>query len=186
MARQNPPLVSLLSLAPEVEQRQVCLARSMTKSPLYRKENTTAHIVRSRHSAGDFRDVRNSKAEKASDATRSPMHGKKLRGRDYTPLYRFLLSKAGRPWSEVHSEAISRLDRPDPIFWMVALREEDREDYVRIGESSYFSGLYVDGDGILQVVNPEVGPSTLAPPCKCCTHTFNGLPFTKRYQPPGE
>lgn len=157
-----------------------------SKPPLYRKENTTAHTMRSRHRARDFGDARNTKAEQTSEANRRPMHGKKQRGRDYTPLYRFLLSKVGQPWSAVHSEAIGRLDRADPIFWMVALREEDREDYVCTGESTYFSGLYVDDDGVLRIVNPEFGPSTLAPTCRCCTHTFNGVPFTKQYRYLGE
>ncbi|WP_431262635.1 hypothetical protein ACQ859_21240 [Roseateles chitinivorans] len=156
------------------------------KPPLYRKENTTAHTMRDRHRARDFGDTRNTKAEQMSDATRRPMHGKEQRGRDYTPLYRFLLSKVGQPWSEVHSEAVGRLDRPDPIFWMVALHEDDRKDYVCTGESSHFSGLYVDEAGLLQLVNPDVGPSTLAPTCRCCTHTFNGVPFTKTYRYPGD
>jgi hypothetical protein len=154
------------------------------KPPLYRKENTTAHMARFWRRAGDFHEARNSKAELTSETTRRPMHAKRRLGRDYTPLYRFLLSKVGRPWAEVHSEAVSRLDRPDPIFWMVALREDQRKDYVCTGESSFFSGLYVDDDGILRVVNPEIGPSTLAPSCACCTHTFNGVLFTKRYRLP--
>ena len=90
----------------------------------------------------------------------------------------------GQPWTVVHSEAVARLDRVDPIFWLVALREEDREDYVRTGESSCFSGLYVDDDGVLRIVNPEIGPSTLEPNCRCCTHTFNGVPFKQKYRDP--
>ncbi|RZI55910.1 MAG: hypothetical protein EOP37_26255 [Rubrivivax sp.] len=157
-----------------------------SKPPLYRKENTTAHAVKSRRRRGDFGDTRHSKAEVASEALRRPMHGKIQQGRDYTPLFRFLLSKVGQPWPAVHSEAVARLDRADPIFWIVALREEDREDYIRTGESSCFSGLYVDDDGILRIVNPEVGPSTMEPDCRCCTHTFNGVPFTKKYRDPVE
>lgn len=104
------------------------------------------------------------------------------RGLDYTPLYRFLLSKVGRPWDDIYSEAKRRLDRAEPIFWMVALGEDDRKDYVRLGESSYFSGLFVDESGILRVVDPEIGPSSLEPSCACCTHTFNGSRFTRRYE----
>lgn len=154
------------------------------KPQLYRKENTTAHAMRSWHGAGDFRDIRNSKDELTSDATRRSMHGKRRRGFDYTPLFRFLLSKVGQPWAQVHSEAVSRLDRPDPIFWMVAIGEEDRRECFWIGESTCFSGLYVDDGGILRIVNPDIGPSTLEPSCPCCTHTFNGVTFTKRYRPP--
>ena len=155
-----------------------------TKPPHFRKENTTAYAMRHRHDARDFGDTRNTKAARTSEATRLPMHGKERRGRDYTPLFRFLLSKVGQPWTVVHSEAVARLDRVDPIFWLVALREEDREDYVRTGESSCFSGLYVDDDGVLRIVNPEIGPSTLEPNCRCCTHTFNGVPFKQKYRDP--
>jgi hypothetical protein len=50
-----------------------------------------------------------------------------------------------------------------------------------VGKSSYFSCLHVDGDGVLQVVDPSIGPSSLVPLCKCCTHTFNGIRFTKPF-----
>jgi hypothetical protein len=112
------------------------------------------------------------------------MHSKAPKGRDYTPLFRFLLSKVGKRWSEVFAEAAARLDQTAPIFWLVALQEHDRRDYVRIGESSYFSGMYVAEDGTLQIVNPDIGPSSLEPGCKCCTHTFNGIRFTKHFTDP--
>jgi len=57
---------------------------------------------------------------------RESMHGRQQRGLDYTPLFFFLLSKIGQHWDEVYSEAISRLDRPDPIFWMVAQHEHQQ------------------------------------------------------------
>ena len=106
----------------------------------------------------------------------------KQRGLDYTPLFRFLLSKVGEPWDTVHSEAVSRLDKQEPMFWLVSLNKEDAEDIVRIGESSYFSGLYVDESGILQLVDPGIGPDDLEPMCACCTHTLNGVPFTKKHE----
>ena len=121
----------------------------MLKAPLYRKLNTTAHNA-SRHAGGDYSEVRHTKREVRSEATRRSMHGKERRGVDYTPLFRFLLSKVGKKWNEVHSEAVGRLDREEPIYWLVALRENDRQDYVRVGESSFFSGLYVDSQGLLQ------------------------------------
>lgn len=96
---------------------------------------------------------------------------------DYTPLYRFLLSKVGSNWEEVFREATSRLDKPDPIFWMVALDKEEKRDIVRTGESSYFSGLYVDDDGIIQLSNPDLKAADMQPDCTCCTHTLNGKPF---------
>ncbi|MDP0941227.1 hypothetical protein Q6253_28740, partial [Klebsiella quasipneumoniae] len=84
---------------------------------------------------------------------------------DYTPLFRFLLSRVGQDWDEVYSEAVARLDRKDPIFWMVALREMDEQDYIRAGEASYFSGLKVDEAGVLRVVNPGLGAGSLVPQC---------------------
>jgi hypothetical protein len=123
------------------------LNSTMTKKPLFRKVNTTARGVDHRH-GGDFSDIRNTKAQKSFQGSHQSMHGKHLRGLDYTPLFRFLLSKVGSEWDGVYSEAVSRLDRPDPIFWLVARSEHERRDCVRIGESTYFSGMYVDEDGI--------------------------------------
>lgn len=152
------------------------LFQKMQKEPLFRKVNTTARGVH-HHFGGDFRHERNTKKEVQSEATRSSMHGKQQRGLDYTPLFRFLLSKIGTDWNSVHREAVSRLDKPEPIFWLVALHEHEKKDFVRMGESSYFSGLYVDEKGLLAIVNPDLGPEKMAPLCRCCTHTFNGKPF---------
>ena len=110
------------------------------------------------------------------------MHQGVRRGLDYTSLFRFLLSRVGRKWDEIYSEAVTRLDRREPIFWLVALREDAAQAYVRTGEASYFSGLKVDSDGILRVADPMAGPGTLVPQCPCCTHTFNGIEFTQLYQ----
>lgn len=154
--------------------------RPLRKEPLYRKVNTTAHRVHHGR-GGDYSDDRNARATQSDEAVRSPMHGRRKLGLDYTPLFRFLISKVGAEWASVYSEAVARLDRADPIFWLVARRSEERRRYVLIGESSYYSGLYVDDTGTLQLVDPVVGPSSLVPRCKCCTHTFNGTPFTRPF-----
>lgn len=150
------------------------------KRPLYRKVNTTAHGV---HHAkgGDYRDKRNSRSPKDDEVSRDSMHGRRKRGLDYTPLFKFLLSKRGQRWDDVYGEAVARLDRSEPIFWLVALREHERQRYVRVGESTLFSGMYVDELGTLQIVDPLIDASSLVPSCKCCTHTFNGVPFTRPF-----
>lgn len=151
------------------------------KQPLYRKVNTTARGVH-HNFGGDFRNDRlDGDVEEITPVHRG-MHKGTRRGLDYTPLFRFLLSRVGRNWNEVYSEAVGRLDRKEPIFWLVALREDAAQAYVRTGEASYFSGLKVDGSGVLQIVDSSIGPGTLPPQCPCCTHTFNGIPFTRRYQ----
>ncbi len=147
------------------------------KKPLYRKVNTRARGVH-HNFGGDYRHSRNKD---------SPVGMRKgvQRGLDYTPLFKFLLSKVGCEWNEVHSEAVSRLDKQDSIFWIVAKSKETADDYVRVGESSYFCGLYVDENNILQIAAPEITEETLEPSCPCCTHTFNGVPFTKKYDAKG-
>ena len=145
------------------------------KKPLYRKVNTKARGVH-HDFGGDFKHSRRKKRD-TIEQSKGSMHGKKERGLDYTPLFRFLLSKVGSKWDDVFSEARSRLDKTDPIYWLVALKPEDKEDYVRTGESTYFSGMYVDQEGILQLSNPELGAKDLIPFCNCCTHTFNGKLF---------
>jgi len=150
------------------------------KRPLYRKVNTKARGV-NHHVGGDFRHERNSKRFDRSDATRGPMHGRDDRGLDYTPLFRFLLASVGNNWDEIFQEAVARLDKADPIYWLVARRDEEQQEIVRIGESSYYSGLFVDESGRLQLVNPRVTVEQLRPSCACCTHTFNGIRFTRKF-----
>lgn len=150
------------------------MSHGARKEPLYRKMNTQTHGVH-HDTGGNYRDQR--VAVGRSDASAGKMHGKRRRGLDYTPLFRFLLSRVGAEWAAVYSEAVARLDRPDPIFWLVARDDGERREIVRVGESSYYSGLYVDDAGLLQVVDPDLRPESLVPSCTCCTHTFNGVPF---------
>lgn len=145
------------------------------KEKLYRKVNTRARGVY-HDSGGDYKNSKNKKKE-TLEQVRGSMFGKKNRGVDYTPLYRFLLSKVGCDWETVYKEAKSRLDKTDPIFWMVALNKEDKKDFVRTGESSYFSGLYIDDEGIIQLSNPDLKAADMEPDCTCCTHTLNGKVF---------
>lgn len=145
------------------------------KSKLYRKVNTKTYNVH-HYFGGDFKNSRNSKRE-SLEQTKGSMFGQKERGLDYTPLYSFLLSKVGKTWDEVFSEAKMRLDKTEPIFHMVARNENDKEDYIRTGESTYFSGLYIDDDGILQISNTNLKAIDMIPFCNCCTHTFNGKLF---------
>ena len=139
---------------------------------LYRKVNTRARGVHHDH-GGDYRHGRRSESPLG-------MRSGVQRGRDYTPLFMFLLSRVGSVWNEVHSEAVGRLDRRDPIFWLVSLDRENADEVVLSGETSYYSGLFVDEDGLLQIVAPNITKDTLEPSCSCCTHTFNGIPFTKK------
>ena len=76
-------------------------------------------------------------------------------GRDYTPLFKFLLSKVGQKWDSVYSEAKSRLDTDAPIFYMVSLNPEETNEVVHLGDTSYYSQLHVDENGILKKVNPN-------------------------------
>lgn len=154
------------------------------KAPLYRKDNKTARGYRG-DKGGDYRHARHTKQahlDEQNEITRQSIKSKVERGRDYTPLFRFLLSRVGKDWDDVYSEAISRLDKKEPVFWMVALHEEDRRETVRLGESSYWSGLYVDDSNLLQKVNPDFTKEDFCPYCTCCTHTFNGEVVTIEHE----
>ena len=148
--------------------------RAKNKKPLYRKVNTRARGVSHLH-GGDFKNMRN------RDSAIGMKQGTQ-RGLDYTPLFKFLLSKVGHTWNEVHSEAVSRLDKEEPIFWLVSKDLASVNDVVRLGESSYYSGLFVDENSVLCVVDSKINEESLAPQCKCCTHTFNGIVFTQKYE----
>ena len=154
----------------------------MNKKPLYRKVNTRA---RNHHhnTGGDARHDRHTK-----NGVKENMGKPKKRGLDYTPLFRFLLSKVGENWSVVLKEAQTRLDKNDPIFWMVDVNEPLSYGRVygnscfRSGENSYFSKLFVDDDNKLQLVDPEFRNEHLKPSCPCCTHTFNGKVLINKFK----
>lgn len=110
------------------------------------------------------------------------MRGRQQRGLDYTLLFRFLLSRVGQSSADVYREAAARLDRPDPIFWLVARTATEEHACVRIGRSSYYSGLRVDAEGRLALVDPSLSLPDVEPRCACCTYTLNGTPFTRRYR----
>lgn len=151
---------------------------SERKEFLYRKKNAKARGV-FHNSGGDFSNTRNGKEKNSSTVKmKKDVH----RGLDYTPLFRFLLSKVGKNWEEVYKEAQSRLDREEPIWWIVGEDDLGAKEYVRIGESTYYSRLTVDENGLLQKVDKTFGPQSLEPTCPCCTHTFNGVPFTKKFR----
>lgn len=141
------------------------------KKSLYRKVNTKARGVH--HDFGKSYDRKENSSKMV----------KKNRGLDYTPLYKFLLSKVGQNWDGVFSEAISRLDRQEPVWHIVYSKGEAiNHGKAGVGESSYYSALYIDNDNILRRVNPELNASSYEPSCPCCTHTFNGVKFTKKYK----
>lgn len=147
--------------------------------PLYRRVNTTAHGVD--HGVGGDYSASRGKDDRFD---RGAMRGKQQRGVDYTPLFKFLLSRVGEDWDTLRRVAVSRLDREEPIYWLVARSESEHQARVRIGESSYYSGLYVDDANRLAVVDPSLRVEDMQPSCACCTHTFNGVTFTRRYEPP--
>jgi hypothetical protein len=154
--------------------------RTHKKKPLYRRVNTLAHNVHHRF-GGEYRWSRQRKEDDRE--SRGSMHAGARRGRDYTPLFRFLISRVGQDWASVHSEAVSRLDDAEPIFWLVARSDADRKSVVLCGESSYYSGLCVDESNRLALVDPTLTVEQMEPACSCCTHTFNGVPFTRPYVP---
>lgn len=155
--------------------------RDGRKEPLFRKVNTRTHGVKHAPDGGEARWDRTSKAGRQNEAMRGSMHPGHRHGLDYTPLFRFLVSRVGQVWDAVHAEAMARLDRPDPIFWLVALRPEEERAHVRVGESSYWSGLRVDEANRLAKVAPELTVEDMVPSCACCTHTFNGQRFTRAF-----
>jgi hypothetical protein len=149
--------------------------------PLYRKVNTQARGVR-HASGGDWRWFRNTRGNDLDMSPPGAMHGKQRRGLDYTPLFKFLLARVGQDWDATYREAVARIDHPAPIFWLVARQEDERKPRVRIGGRAFYSGLYVDENNRLAVVDPDLSVETMEPSCACCTHTFNGVRFVKPYR----
>ena len=153
------------------------------KKPLFRKVNTRTHGVRHGCTRLAGRD-RNSKAAQVNPPMQAGMRQGLQHGLDYTPLFRFLVSRVGQVWDTVFSEAVGRLDQQEPIWHIVARSDLEMQPMVRVGESSYFSGLYVDDDGVLAKVAPTLEAQSLQPFCVCCTHTFNGEAFGLPFEDP--
>ena len=150
--------------------------------PLYRKENTRVRNAWRFHDVGsDAKYDRHTKT-----GMKKNMKKNVERGLDYTPLYNYLLSMVGHDWNEVYSFAIARLDKAEPIGHMVIDKYDlsHTEGTVRIGESSYYSALYVDENNILQKLKPELKNEDLYPSCPCCMHTFNGKPYIRKWVNP--
>jgi hypothetical protein len=152
----------------------------MNKSikPLYRKVNTKARGVH-HNFGGDHKYERHLSKNKSTQMKKNVS-----RGLDYTPLYKFLLKNVGKNWSIIQSEAISRLlksDKEKPIERMVYKSLENAPDTIRTGDNSYYSALYVDKNDILQIVNKSLNETSFIPSCSCCTHTFNGIAYTQKY-----
>lgn len=147
------------------------------KEPLYRKEKKTGlqtqYYVRRGGEARWARHTKKTKEEAENEVSFKPMKKLKL-DYDYTPLFMFLLKNVGRKWDDVYSEAKSRLDKTEPIWWMVKKDQKDERDIVRIGEGACYSALKIDENGILVKINPNARPTVS---CTCHTHSFNGKPF---------
>lgn len=162
------------------------------KEPLYRKVNTKARGC-FHHSGSDARHDRNTKKGLSKSMKKDVR-----RGLDYTPLFKFLLSKVGQKWEDVYSEAKSRLDQEDPIFWMIETDSNpesasiihsvmtDVHKKLHYGafrvENSNYSKLIIDENGLIQIKDPSLANEDFTPSCPCCTHTFNGKPLNKKWK----
>lgn len=149
--------------------------------PLYTKINNTCHgakkhmIEQKKYNRGKNEPL-NLKSKMV----------KRNHGIDFTPLFGFLRKNVGKKWDEIHSIILKRLPSnlsyDNPLNYSVlsydaylSLNEDDKKNgYFRYGESTTFSQMYIDKNGILQYINPDLTVSDLKATCKCCTHTFNG------------
>lgn len=147
--------------------------------PLYRKVNRKSswqnHNCQGK--GGNFSSQRNTKASKKFEGTHLRMIKRGAgpdTGYDYTPLFHYLLMRIGDQWKDIYSDIKPRLNDTEPIFWIVSLADDvsGEPEYVRLGEASYWSRLYVNPEGQLQKVNPEL--ESIQPFCTCHTHSFNG------------
>ena len=120
------------------------------EKPLYRKVNTKAANVH--HGFG--KDFKNSRNTKKSSGNKMKQGVK--RGLDYTPLYKYLLKQVGGNWDEIYSKIKSRILDDDCIWYMVAKNKEEASETCGISESTYFSGLFINEQGILEITNPDL------------------------------
>lgn len=124
---------------------------------LYRKANKTSlstkYYVRT---GGDYRHERNKKIDGDETPFKTKMVSKKL-DRDYTPLFRFLISKVGQKADDVLSVAKKRSDYRfnEVIGWIF---ETDKRSVVggstkthfRYKQNTEIPYLKIDEDGLIQ------------------------------------
>lgn len=162
--------------------------------PLYRKVNTTAHAVKGRLHRRNDNNPRYERGSFKDEKLKNKMKtGQQFHGLDFSPLFAFLRKKVGNPWSEVQSEALKRLPNEmlyNPLEKAVVLFKHYQQDpdvyinrpYFINSEASYHSLLFVDENGILQYVNKEFSIDDVKIQCRCCTHSFNGVPISRKYK----
>lgn len=170
----------------------------MKKKPLYRKENKTSLQTKYYIRRGkDHRHTRHTKKFLNSEAQSMSMNSGHY-GRDYAPLYNYLLKAVGRNWDDVYSEVKNRIgvlpDYFNPIFTMVNENVFIKDDgflyklhahygickiypSFRAGEFTYYSSLYVDENNMLRKVSNINKGEMLEVTCGCHTHSFNGKVF---------
>lgn len=158
------------------------------KKPLYRKINTCTH--RSNHKKQKDVYERNTKEDLDSKSKMKKHH----HGLDFSPLFAFLRKNVGKKWDNVKSEALTRLPkgfvRNDPLEtpiisyseYLDLCNKEEKgqwDSVFRYGESSYHSLMYVDENGFLQLVDPNLTIEDIKPSCLCCQYSFNGKKVPK-------
>lgn len=149
------------------------------KKPLYRKiRNNESFAHYHNRNWQRYKHSRNTKKVFVDDEVvglknnTEKMSSHNTNGYDYTPLFKFLQSKVGQNWNEIYSEAKSRLDKEEPIWWIVQktklidgkrlslnhhptcyLQPIELFSISRIGESTYWRGLYIDENNVLQYID---------------------------------
>lgn len=148
--------------------------------PLYRKVNRkSSYQCRCAEAKGGrFAWARHSKAMRQFDGRHLPMSRATSNylstGYDYTPLFRYLLSRVGDPWDDIYAYVKPRLNTTEPIWHIVSQPgiPASRGSFFCLGEGSYWSRLWIDDEGRLQRVDPT--QANAEPGCWCHTYSFNG------------
>jgi CRISPR/Cas system-associated endonuclease/helicase Cas3 len=116
----------------------------MNKKPLYTKVNRRSYqSSQYEYSGGDHKHLRNTKKFKNLDAKRISMKGRNIQARDYTPLYKYLISNVGRSWDDIYSEIKPRLkgierEVKNPIFYIVEINTILKDGKLYYSEDHFF------------------------------------------------
>ena len=125
----------------------------MKVDKLYKKQNNKSLMTRNYQPFNpEFKWKRNSKEMKNFDGNKQSMTSKKHE-RDYTPLFLFLIASVGNKADDVYSIAKRRSDERFQEYWNYMF---DGSEFHRMGENSYYSGLMIDENGLIQKVDPTL------------------------------
>lgn len=109
-----------------------------------------------RHSKQAMKDLEN---EITHEGMTKSKHGDQGEGYDYTPMFKFVLKHIGEDVDKIYSEVCRRTNERGKYLFNVLVSRKPKDELnplLRLGETSFWSQLYVDENNKIQKVEPNM------------------------------